>query len=110
MPLADCLPRWTVLSDHFTTPVGACPTYHAFYDGLKEFEQDLHQHIHLENNILFPRAIEMEGVGGERRCLTNGLADFPVPCFERSFELEHEFSGVGAVDGAVIEAQAAVLH
>ncbi len=48
------------LSDHFTTPVGACPTYHAFYDGLKEFEQDLHQHIHLENNILFPRAILLE--------------------------------------------------
>ena len=38
----------------------ACPTYHAFYAGLKEFEQDLHQHIHLENNILFPRAIAME--------------------------------------------------
>jgi regulator of cell morphogenesis and NO signaling len=48
------------LGDGFTTPVGACPTYHAFYDGLKEFEQDLHQHIHLENNILFPRAIQME--------------------------------------------------
>lgn len=48
------------LSHQFTTPVGACPTYHAFYDGLREFEQDLHQHIHLENNILFPRAIEME--------------------------------------------------
>jgi regulator of cell morphogenesis and NO signaling len=48
------------LSDHFTAPVGACPTYHAFYDGLKEFERDLHQHIHLENNILFPRAILLE--------------------------------------------------
>jgi regulator of cell morphogenesis and NO signaling len=48
------------LSHNFTTPVGACPTYHAFYDGLREFEQDLHQHIHLENNILFPRAIRME--------------------------------------------------
>lgn len=48
------------LSNHFTTPVGACPTYHAFYDGLREFEQDLHRHIHLENNILFPRAIELE--------------------------------------------------
>jgi regulator of cell morphogenesis and NO signaling len=48
------------LSHQFTTPVGACPTYHAFYDGLREFEQDLHQHIHLENNILFPRAIALE--------------------------------------------------
>jgi regulator of cell morphogenesis and NO signaling len=48
------------LTSDFTTPVGACPTYLAFYTGLKEFEQDLHQHIHLENNILFPRAIELE--------------------------------------------------
>ena len=48
------------LSHHYTTPKGACPTYHAFYDGLHEFEQDLHQHIHLENNILFPRAIQLE--------------------------------------------------
>ena len=45
---------------NFTPPEGACPTYHAFYDGLHEFEQDLHQHIHLENNVLFPRAIELE--------------------------------------------------
>jgi len=51
------------LSDNYATPVGACPTYHAYYDGLKEFEQDLHQHIHLENNILFPRAIAMEAAG-----------------------------------------------
>lgn len=48
------------LSENFTTPEEACPTYHAYYDGLKEFELDLHQHIHLENNILFPRAIEAE--------------------------------------------------
>jgi regulator of cell morphogenesis and NO signaling len=47
-------------SSQYTTPEGACPTYHAFYDGLREFEQDLHQHIHLENNVLFPRAIAME--------------------------------------------------
>ncbi len=48
------------LSNGYLPPEGACPTYHAFYDGLKEFEQDLHQHIHMENNILFPRAIQME--------------------------------------------------
>jgi regulator of cell morphogenesis and NO signaling len=48
------------LSSNFTTPQDACPTYHAFYDGLREFEQDLHLHIHLENNILFPRALKLE--------------------------------------------------
>ena len=58
------------LSENYTTPVGACPTYHAYYDGLKEFEQDLHQHIHLENNILFPRAIVMERAGVEDHCVS----------------------------------------
>ena len=48
------------LSGDFTTPPDACPTFHAFFDGLRDFEQDLHQHIHLENNILFPRAIALE--------------------------------------------------
>jgi regulator of cell morphogenesis and NO signaling len=48
------------LSGDFTLPQDACPTYRAFFDGIKQFEQDLHQHIHLENNILFPRAIAME--------------------------------------------------
>jgi regulator of cell morphogenesis and NO signaling len=48
------------LSADYTPPAGACPTFHAFYTGLREFEQDLHQHIHLENNFLFPRAIALE--------------------------------------------------
>jgi regulator of cell morphogenesis and NO signaling len=52
------------LSNGFTPPEGACPTYLAFFTGLREFEQDLHQHIHLENNILFPRAIAMENAAG----------------------------------------------
>ena len=51
-------------SNQYSTPEGACPTYHAFYEGLREFEQDLHQHIHLENNVLFPRAVEMEEAAG----------------------------------------------
>jgi regulator of cell morphogenesis and NO signaling len=54
------LAKIRLLSGDFATPVDACPTYLAYYAGLKEFEQDLHQHIHLENNILFPRAIAME--------------------------------------------------
>jgi len=48
------------LSQDYRPPEGACPTFRAFYVGLEEFEQDLHQHIHLENNILFPRAIALE--------------------------------------------------
>lgn len=48
------------LSNGYVPPEGACPSFTALYRGLEEFEQDLHQHIHLENNILFPRAIELE--------------------------------------------------
>jgi regulator of cell morphogenesis and NO signaling len=51
-------------SNQYTAPEGSCPTYHGFFDGLREFEQDLHQHIHLENNVLFPRAVEMEAAAG----------------------------------------------
>ena len=48
------------LSNTYTPPEGACNTYRAFYAKLDEFEQDLHQHIHLENNILFPKALKLE--------------------------------------------------
>lgn len=48
------------LTNNFTPPQGACNTFRAFYAKLQEFEQDLHQHIHLENNILFPKALQLE--------------------------------------------------
>jgi regulator of cell morphogenesis and NO signaling len=41
----------------YTVPDDACPTFRALYEELEQMEDDLHQHIHLENNILFPRAI-----------------------------------------------------
>lgn len=57
------LERLRELTNNYTLPEGACLSYQALYQGLAEFERDLHQHIHLENNILFPRAIEMEPAG-----------------------------------------------
>ena len=48
------------LSNNYTPPLDACNTYRVSFALLKEFEQDLHLHIHLENNILFLRAIEIE--------------------------------------------------
>lgn len=48
------------LTNNYTAPEDACISYKTLYQALEEFEQDLHQHIHLENNILFPRAAEME--------------------------------------------------
>jgi regulator of cell morphogenesis and NO signaling len=52
--------RIAELSSNYMPPEHACNTYRVLYAKLKEFEDDLHQHIHLENNILFPRAIELE--------------------------------------------------
>jgi len=49
------------LSANYTPPEDACGTYRVTYAMLDEFEQDLHKHIHLENNILFPKALAMEG-------------------------------------------------
>ncbi len=48
------------LTNNFTPPADACNTYKVTFQTLKEFEQDLHRHIHLENNILFPKAVELE--------------------------------------------------
>ena len=48
------------LSDGYTPPSGACNTYRAFYAKLQEFEEDLHHHVHLENNILFPKALVLQ--------------------------------------------------
>jgi regulator of cell morphogenesis and NO signaling len=51
------------LTKDYTPPDDACNTYRVTFALLQEFEQDLHMHIHLENNILFPIAIEMELAG-----------------------------------------------
>jgi regulator of cell morphogenesis and NO signaling len=48
------------LTNNYQPPASACVSYKTLYAALTEFERDLHQHIHLENNVLFPRAIELE--------------------------------------------------
>jgi regulator of cell morphogenesis and NO signaling len=48
------------LSNNYTVPEDACNTYRICFLELKEFEEDLHKHIHLENNILFPKAVKLE--------------------------------------------------
>lgn len=49
-----------IVTSNFTPPEGACGKFKVLYAELKEFESDLHVHVHLENNILFPKAIELE--------------------------------------------------
>ena len=58
--VGDLLRELRSLSSDYKLPVDACLSYQTLYQELEAFEQDLHQHIHLENNILFPRAIELE--------------------------------------------------
>lgn len=48
------------VTHNYALPDDACPTFKAVYDELQQMEADLHQHIHLENNILFPRAVGLE--------------------------------------------------
>ncbi len=59
--VGDILRELQALSSDYTVPADGCVSYQKLYQALEAFEQDLHQHIHLENNILFPRAIELEG-------------------------------------------------
>jgi regulator of cell morphogenesis and NO signaling len=47
-------------SSDYLPPEDTCTSYKALFQALQEFEGDLHQHVHLENNILFPRAVELE--------------------------------------------------
>ena len=50
------------ITDGYVAPFWACQTFHALYDGLAELETAMHVHVHLENNILFPRALALTGV------------------------------------------------
>jgi regulator of cell morphogenesis and NO signaling len=56
----DEMSRIRDMSDNYIPPQDACNTYRVCYQELKEFEADLHQHVHLENNILFPKTALLE--------------------------------------------------
>jgi len=52
--------RLSKLCNDYTLPDDACNTFRLLFAKLKEFEDDLHMHVHLENDILFPKTIELE--------------------------------------------------
>lgn len=56
----DRFNKIAALSNQYRAPEDGCTTYHLTYKELAQFEQNLHQHIHLENNILFPKALLLE--------------------------------------------------
>ncbi len=49
------------LTNHYQEPVGACTTFKVCLSELKEFEEDLHKHVHIENFHLFPKALQLTG-------------------------------------------------
>ena len=57
--------RISELTNNFTTPDDGCTTYNIALLSLKEFQSDLHLHVHLENNILFTRAVMLETIKTE---------------------------------------------
>ena len=56
----NALQQMRQLTSNYQAPEDGCQSYRALFDGLDKLEADLHVHIHLENNILFPRALELE--------------------------------------------------
>ena len=52
----EALRRLRELSNGYVPPPDACPTFRGLFHGLAELERDMHQHVHLENHVLFPRA------------------------------------------------------
>lgn len=63
----DALRAMRERSNGYRAPADACVSYQTLYKALVAFEADLHQHIHLENNVLFPRALAMERTGSARQ-------------------------------------------
>jgi regulator of cell morphogenesis and NO signaling len=53
------LERLRAITSNYALPEDACESFRALYDGFQEMERDLHQHIHLENNVLFPKVREL---------------------------------------------------
>ena len=58
--VGSLLAQMRFLTSDYELPDGACPSFQALYHRFEVWERDLHQHIHLENNVLFPRAVELE--------------------------------------------------
>jgi regulator of cell morphogenesis and NO signaling len=58
--VAELLRELREASANYKTPADGCLSYQMLNQGLEALEKDLHQHMHLENNVLFPRATEME--------------------------------------------------
>ena len=59
------LKQLEALTGNYTAPAGACNNYKLLYKKLKALQFDIHRHIHLENNVLFPKILELEKSQGQ---------------------------------------------
>ena len=66
-----CLHRIHEITRHFAVPPDACSAFRALYQQLQEFEADLHFHIHLENNLLFPKTLSLQARQSEKPLYVN---------------------------------------
>lgn len=69
--VGHCLHRIREVSNHFTLPADACSSFASLYRRLQEFETDLHMHVHLENNLLFPKALSLQARQQEKPLYVN---------------------------------------
>jgi regulator of cell morphogenesis and NO signaling len=58
--VGEILRELRAVTSDYKVPADACISYQTLYQALQNFERDLHQHIHLENNLLFPKALDLE--------------------------------------------------
>ena len=63
--VGELLETLRTVTDQFTPPESACFSYRELYRRLTDFEARTHEHIHIENNIYFPRAVELEDNAGQ---------------------------------------------
>ena len=63
--VGDMLARLRLITEDFTPPESACFSYRELYRRLTDFESKTHEHVHIENNLYFPRAVELEETAGK---------------------------------------------
>lgn len=70
--VGELLARLRVITEDFTPPESACFSYRTLYSRLTEFEKRTHEHIHIENNFYFPRAVALEEKSGQPKEFAHG--------------------------------------
>jgi regulator of cell morphogenesis and NO signaling len=84
------------LATDFTVPDDACPTWRALYVGARKLTDDLMEHIHIENNVLFPRFTDWPSSCGS--AVSALVTTFLLPAIRRSYPARQRFAGFHAME------------